>query len=211
MEISSGDRKFALNMVCCVMGLLLAGHARADVIFNVNSILDQIDDDVSDGQCHTSANTCTLRAAIMQANHVAGQITTRIKLPAGNYVLTRAGVGTNGEATGDLNLTTPMTLDQPIVIEGASAATSVIDANQIDRVMSIAPGRVATLSKIAVRGGMAVSSLGGGINNFGTLTLLDSIVEANTALSGGAGISSEGILDIQRSIIRSNTGGRIQL
>ncbi|MEO7935020.1 MAG: choice-of-anchor Q domain-containing protein [Dokdonella sp.] len=183
-----------------------ASIAHADVIFNVNTVADQIDLDVSDGICQTSTGACSLRAAIMQANHLTGPITTRIKLPAGTYTLTRPVAGGNGEDRGDLNLTSPLSAGQSIVIEGATASTSIIDANQIDRVLSIELDRVVTLSKVTVRGGYRTDMPGGGIFSEGALTLLDSIIEANASDSGGGGVHSKGTLDIRRSILRSNTG-----
>ena len=55
-----------------VLGLvvLAATAARADTEFVVNTSADLIDDNTDDGVCHTSANTCSLRAAVMQANHL---------------------------------------------------------------------------------------------------------------------------------------------
>ena len=186
--------------------LMNASIAHADVIFNVNTVADQIDLDVSDGICQTSTGACSLRAAIMQANHLTGPITTRIRLQAGTYVLTRPAAAPDGEENGDLNLTAPLSAGQVIVIEGVTAASSVINANQIDRVMSIAAGRVATLSRITVRGGYTDNRQGGGIFSHGAVTLLDSIIEANTSFDGGGGIHSDGTMDIRRSIIRSNAG-----
>lgn len=207
LHARSNLRTCTITLVFMVT-LVSASIARADVIFNVNTVADQIDQDVSDGLCQTSSGACSLRAAIMQANHLTGPITTRIRLSAGTYLLTRPVAGANGEDNGDLNLTTPLSAGQAIVIEGETAATSVIDANQIDRVMSIGASRVATLSRLTVRGGYIATGSGGGVyNSFGSaLTLLDSIVEANRTFSGGGGIHSDGTMDIRRSIIRSNTG-----
>jgi CSLREA domain-containing protein len=50
----------------------------ASVTFTVDTIADQLDDDTSDGVCHTSVNTCSLRAAIMQANHLSAPGVTTI-------------------------------------------------------------------------------------------------------------------------------------
>ena len=186
--------------------LMNASIAHADVIFNVNTVADQIDLDVADGICQTSTGACSLRAAIMQANHLTGPIATRIKLPAGNYVLTRPVAGADGEDSGDLNFTAPLGFYQTVVIEGASAATSIIDANLIDRVISIALGRDITLSKVTLRGGFIRDLAGGGIFNEGKLILRDSIVEASKTNTYGGGIASTGTLDIGRSILRSNSG-----
>lgn len=183
------------------LGLLFAGQAHAEVVYNVNSAVDQVDDDVTDGVCHTTANGCTLRAAIMQSNYLSGSFTVRIKVPAGNYAL-NPPVGADGEASGDLNLDAPLSPGLITVIEGASAATTVIDANQLDRVMSIAVNRKVTLSNLTIRGGN--SSDGGGIRSYGPLTLLDSIVENN---AGGTAGGIFGVyMNIQRCIFRYNSG-----
>ena len=50
--------------------------------FTVNSTLDLPDDLTQPGTCHTAANSCTLRAAIMQANR-AGFI---VKRQSGSHV-----------------------------------------------------------------------------------------------------------------------------
>jgi len=42
------------------------------VTFTVNSAVDAIDNNIADGVCNTAGVVCTLRAAIMQANHTAG-------------------------------------------------------------------------------------------------------------------------------------------
>ncbi len=55
-------------MLCVVV--VLVDSASADVVFVVNSVLDPVDDDTGDGVCHTAANTCTLRAAVMQTSEL---------------------------------------------------------------------------------------------------------------------------------------------
>jgi hypothetical protein len=69
---------------------------------NVNTIDDLLDDDTSDGVCHTSADTCSLRAAIMQANRLTVPL-VRINVPAGIYALTRPVTGSDDETSGNLN------------------------------------------------------------------------------------------------------------
>ena len=191
-----------------LFGLMLvnASFAHADMIFNVNTVADQIDQDVSDGICQTSTGACSLRAAIMQANHLTGPITTRIKLPAGHYLLSRPITGFNGEDSGDLNFTVALTAGQSIVIEGVTAATTVIDANQIDSVMSVAFNRFLTLSRVTIRGGFRAQTQTGGIYSEGSLTLLNCIIESNSGNVSPGGITSYGSLRIYESIFRFNTG-----
>jgi CSLREA domain-containing protein len=68
----------------------------------VNSTADLTDDNLADNVCHTSAGSCTLRAAIQQANYSPAADT--ISLPSGTYSLTIGGTGENASATGDLDI-----------------------------------------------------------------------------------------------------------
>ncbi|MEP6511406.1 MAG: hypothetical protein ABJB02_07420, partial [Dokdonella sp.] len=132
----------AMRGVLIGAAMLFAPHVLAVQTFTVNSTLDGIDDDTSDGVCHTAANTCTLRAAVMQANRSSGAGAT-IMLPAGTFILTRPAANGDGEDNGDLNLTAPPSGsgNAVIAIIGAGVARTIIDANQIDRVFHIEPSR----------------------------------------------------------------------
>jgi hypothetical protein len=191
--------------------------ARAEpalVTFNVNSTLDQIDADLTDGLCRTAAGTCTLRAAVMQANTISGQ-GTQINLPAGTYTLTRPATAANGPDTGDLNLTTPANGNPVITISGAGAATTIIDANGLDRVLAIAAGRTATFSGLTVRNGFHHNpggrAEGGGIYNTGELALEKVAIRDNTASGGsrgtGGGVYNFGILTVVGSTFSGNEAG----
>ncbi|MGB4858717.1 MAG: hypothetical protein WBP11_05260, partial [Dokdonella sp.] len=192
--------------VWVLAGLLAAGTAQADVTFNVNTVVDLADDNTSDGLCHTSTNTCSLRAAVMQANHWSNPEYAIINLPAGVYLLSIPVPfgAVDDEAVGDLNLTTALIAGQRIVILGQSAASTIIDANHVGSVFAIAQGRPATISNVTIRGGNSLFS-GGGIRNEGDLTLFRSTVENNTAHTGGGGIDNfQGALLVKSSTIRSN-------
>jgi hypothetical protein len=188
-----------------VPAILTVTPAGPGVNFNVNTIDDRLDDDTGDGVCHTSVNTCSLRAAIMQANHLTVPL-TRINVPAGIYTLTRPPTGTDDESSGNLNLSTPIVAAATIVISGAGAGTTVIDANQIDSAMEIETGRIVTLRGITLRNGRtAPSRSGGGIFNLGSLTLSECVIEGGRTNGAGGGIANSGTLQVIRSTIRSNT------
>ena len=196
--------KISLRVALYASAWSAIGIAHADALFSVDTLADQVDDDVGDGQCHTSANRCSLRAAIMQANHLGEPGLTIIQLPAGTYTLTRAPSGTNGEDNGDLNLAAPAAAGQTLSLIGAGAASTIIDANHLDRVLAIETGRTARISGVTIRNGTrAGNSLGGGIFNRGSLTITDSVIEGNRADEGG-GIDSSGILTMARCTVRSN-------
>lgn len=153
-------------LVSCILwlGPINVFAVDATVTFTVNATADQIDDDTSDGLCHTSANTCSLRAAVMQANHLSTNGEVEINLPPGIYRLTLAPVGSNGEASGDLNFTTPPNSTQRISILGTNPSITVIDANHTDRAISVAAGGNAGIGRLTVRNGndSSVGGVGGG-------------------------------------------------
>ena len=105
------------HLAALVFGpLLAAGSGQAAPTFTVNNTFDAPGADtlgasLTDGVCETQHGNgiCTLRAAIMEANHVAGSGAT-IVLPAGKYSLTLGPSQTDGEESGDLNLLAPMTV-----------------------------------------------------------------------------------------------------
>jgi hypothetical protein len=196
-------------MAVALLALVMLAAPRAlaspsTVTFTVDTIGDRLDDDTSDGVCHTSVNTCSLRAAIMQANHLNAPGVTTIIVPAGTYTLTRPLSGANGEDNGDLNLTAPLSPNQSIIINGAGAASTIIDANQIDRVFRIESGRTASIGGVTIRNGFSPLSDGGGIWNHGSLTVSNSTISGNHAIRGG-GIYDEQSLTVLNSIIRQNT------
>jgi CSLREA domain-containing protein len=99
--------------------------------FTVNSPSDVVDADPGDGKCETAPGNgvCTLRAAIMEANHASGA-TIYFSLPGVvTYALTIPPGGMGDETTGDLNITNTMT------IVGNGAAKTIIDGNGTDRVL----------------------------------------------------------------------------
>ena len=226
-------RPFVLALVFATAlpgaALLVPVPAQAQPVFLVNSVLDQIDDDINDGVCHTAANTCTLRAAIMQANRATG-VGATIVLPAGNYVLTRPQAGSDDDTSSDLNLATPISGAPLITIAGAGASMTIIDANQIDGVLRVEPQRTAVISGVTIQGGYGSAHDGGGIDNEGALTIdhvrvtqnhaallgggiynasslvvRDSTIDFNTAPGPGGGLFNEATADIRRSLFAFDT------
>lgn len=185
---------------------LVSSTVLADSTYIVNTTADVIDDNTDDGICHTSANTCSLRAAIMQANHlVAGSVA--IRLPAGTFRLTRPVNGVDGEDNGDLNLTQSNTAGQFISVVGAGSTLTVIDGNQIDGVFRIDPGRSAGIASLTVRNGLTRAGQpgGGAILNHGSLVVVDCLIENNSTNGGGGGIYNDSLLNVVGSMIVGNT------
>ncbi len=111
--------------------------------FTVDTTTDAVDTVAGDGVCATAGGACSLRAAVQEANALAGADT--IDLPAGTYVLTLGGGAEDAAASGDLDVTEPLTID------GAGVGVSIIDGNDASRV--IEASAPITLSGVTIRHG----------------------------------------------------------
>lgn len=172
--------------------LLIAMQVRADSVFNVTTTDDLIDDNIGDGICHTSANNCSLRAAVTQANALSGAGTAVIEVPAEVYELSLG----NGLYLG--NGANP---NRSTIVSGAGATSTIIDADQLGNI-AIDSRHTVILKNLTIRNGHA--NFGGGIDNSGMLTLIGCVIEDNQATDEGGGIGSIGVLNVLKSTIRSN-------
>ena len=197
--------------------------------FIVTSTSDAVDAHPGDGACDTGSGTCTLRAAVQEANARLGA--QHVILPPGTYTLTIPGQGETLAATGDLNL------NDTVDIIGHDASDTIIDGGGLDRVFQVNAN--ATISDITIQhgtgffgGGVWVTAnnaltlqrsvvvnnttgavvddnhSGGGIGNNGTLTLTDCVVSGNSAGGHGGGIFSNAIVTISGSEISDNNAGK---
>ena len=87
-----------------------------------------------------------------------------------------------------------------------SAAGVTVDAGDSSRVFQIDFGVTASISGLTIRNGNADD--GGGLLNFGTLTLTDCTVSGSSASVMGGGIMSTGTLTLTDSTVSDNTAGR---
>jgi hypothetical protein len=176
----------------------------------------------------------SLRDAVLQFNADTGTADDIIQLEAGTYSLTIRNVNGRHETaglTGDLNLNQT---SHRWIIQGAGPST-IIDASQLqDRVFQIVnPGTQVMFQDLVIQGGLAqdngadgaqagtTDALGGGIlNNGGTVTLDQVVVQNNVARAGdapttgynargGGFYSTGGALTLARAALANNqaTGG----
>jgi len=217
---AAGRCPCALVLVLVAAALPSAAGAAA---FNVNDTADAVDASPGDGVCASAGGTCTLRAAIQEAN--AGPGADTVSVPAGTYVLSIAG-SDDSAAAGDLDVTDPLT------IVGAGARTTIIDANGIDRAVHAIASNGLTISGVTLRNGLAASNTdgggiesgtgalrltdvavvnnaatrdGGGLNkSLGTLVMTDVTLSGNSAVNGGAVAHQAGNLDMTNVTVSGN-------
>ena len=161
------------------------------VTFTVNTLADTVDVAPGDGNAVDAGGNTSLRAAIQEANETTNAHVV-IVLGSNTYTLTRAGVGEDQAATGDLDITNT---ERSITIRGASGGGTTIDANSVDRAFEILPDANLTLEDLSITNGranFATSKLGGAIYNAGTLNGYVLTLNNNEADGDGGAIFTTG-------------------
>ena len=187
---------FTKGLHLLVVTALLAGLAlglgpppvaHADT-FTVNDTGDAGDNNPGDGTCATAGGVCTLRAAIEEANALAGD-------------------AINFSVTGTITLGgTELDIDSNITITGPGADQLTVNGNEASRVFYIESGTVA-ISGLTIADGDAGTGDGGGIWNDGDLTLTNCTVSGNEADDDGGGIYNEEDLTLTNCTVSGNEAG----
>jgi hypothetical protein len=179
-------------------GLETLEDRTAPAAFNVTTFADTIEA-ARDGSGRDANGNISLRSAIMASNDTGGSNT--INLPAGMFLLTISPDRMNDDASGDLNIGRGL-VQNNLTIAGDSAATTIIDGNNLDRVFDVGFFCTATLSNLTIRNGKGI--FGGAVSNAGHATLLNDIIMSNAA-SQGAGVFSGGTLMMSDCTLEGNT------
>lgn len=171
-----GRNSFSLLFVFLILVLAFtAGSAQADT-FTVDSTYDDVDDSVDGLACYSAlAGGCTLRAAIQEANFLAGD--DIIMLSEGTYAL----------SIGQLDINSNITIIGADNLSNTTDEGSIIDGNALDRVILVSSGTV-NISKVTITNGNT-AGFGGGIFNSGSLILSESTINDNASIFG-AGIAN---------------------
>ncbi|MEZ4714887.1 MAG: hypothetical protein R2851_02175 [Caldilineaceae bacterium] len=180
--------------------------------FVVDSYDDVTDLTPGDGLCRTRLETCTLRAAVQEANALAGP--QSIALATGVYLLNPPVTGPaptvepspdDNAVDGDLDIT------DDVAIYGLSAQDTVIHGNNYDRVVQVIGDVRVTLEDLLLTGGTPMAPFqpggqGGGLyNDGGTVTLRRVTVIGNRAGNGAGLFNAAGSLLIDQSTVMGNT------
>ncbi len=228
------SRSVALRLIMALLWVIgcafpIPAYAQGQSSFTL--IVDTTVDDNSPAfqGCTTAPNDCSLRGAISKANADTANTYT-VKLSASTYSLTLSGTNENNNATGDLDIFGNLTL------VGEGADSTIINGNQMDRVIHITGPVTVEISSLKITGGKTVGFIynastlgsedGGGIYVEGSIfqdlannpvvTLRNLSVTANStgsnytggASGDGGGISSIfSTVTIVNSTISSNQTG----
>jgi len=119
----------------------------------------------------------SLRDAVARANAHAG---------ADVIVFDDGLTGTIALTGGQLDLT------DDVKINGPGADKLTVSGGNASRVFKVEAGETVEISGVTLAGGNAVRGNGGGIDNFGALTVSDSVFSGNVATIGGGGLTNEG-------------------
>src|SRR5262249_32765221 len=112
----------------------------------------------------------SLRATLAQANTHAGA----------DIIVFQPGLtGTIALTGGQLDVTDDLKINGP----GADPLT--VSGNHLSRVFTVESGLTVSLSGLTIAGGNAGTSNGGGLDNFGALTVSNVIFSGNAATNGG--------------------------
>jgi CSLREA domain-containing protein len=181
--------------------------------FTVNTTNDAIDANPGNSICADATGNCSLRAAIQEANALAGADT--IILPDGLYTLT-------------LGSTLP-TVTTTMTINGSEASSTIIEASTCDpvtlpdnctpanyRVLNVSDTGNLTIDNVTIRHGQCPDQCippigggegGGGIKSFGSLTVTNSLITNNSSPNTGGGIYGRGTTQILNSTFTNNKAG----
>jgi CSLREA domain-containing protein len=188
------------------------------VTFTVNTTLDTVDAVPGNGVCLDSSGFCSLRAAIIENNHLPLAANTLI-LPAGTYTLTipNSTIGSD-EEKGDLNFSNRL-----LTIIGSNARTTIIqagtikstngtDGNGIDRIFNLTgnPSLITQngldIQNVTLRNGK--QTVAGAINLVSTTVYLTNVTMTDNFANNGSGIQCalKGQVTIRNSTLTSNIG-----
>jgi len=171
-----------LTLVSCV-----ASIPAAAATFVVDDSRDLVDVAPGDGVCATAFGTCSLRAAVMEANRRPGydDPADEIRLPPGLYRLTIPPISRSFPSADSGALYFGQS--QPLDLFGESPATTIIEQTVADRVIRVGGAPATTIRGITVTGGNTMDGGAGISNDLGFLTLDNVTIAGNSTYGEGCG------------------------
>lgn len=190
-------------LVCGLLAFSIPGHA---LEFIVDETLDTVDVNPGDGVCADTVGMCSIRAAVLESNALAGADTVRIG--SAKYMLSRAGIDEDAASTGDLDVT------DDLDIIGTGSTQTRIDAGGLDAVIDLRTSSTISvrIEGLTLQGGSSAmhsasrKSAGMRVAAGVALDLLDVTIRDNrmTTFGGGAAIENAGCIHGEQVRILDN-------
>jgi hypothetical protein len=222
--------KLSILSVCLLAFLFTFSTQTFAASFVVNNNGDTNDANTADNLCLDALGNCTLRAAIQQANALAGDdtITFALATPA-TINLTIGELLINSNITiigaGARNLTVQRSTEvgttkfrifnifgnagTTVAISNITIANgNIAEAGSVGGGISIAPNNTLNLTNVSLKNNSA--DFGGGVASGGMLNVSNSTISNNIAIQGG-GIRVDGssVTNISNSTISDNTASTV--
>ena len=212
LHAATGRRRRLLPLVAVLVGgATITGlppfsdnTVSAATTLTVDDTADRVDANVGSQGCRTTTGTCTLRAAIQEANANPGPDVIHV-LP-GTYPIEIAPVNENAANVGDFEILDPVTIEKApgylgdVIVDGGTPLPSApIIARGLDRLFEIHPGAGdVTFRNLTLQNGFSPEA-GGAIQNwsFGKLTLDGVTVKDNYAEKAGGGLNQADLNDYE--------------
>jgi len=180
-----------------VAALALRAGVAANPTIVVNSAADVHDANPGDGVCETASGNgiCTLRAAIEEANALAGADTIAFSSSLPNPAIFSISLGS-----------LPVSTD--LTINGGGAGSTIIDGSGFTSgIFSISGPSTVTISGVTIQNGVNSSGLkrGGAIYVSATLNLSNVVISHNSADSGGGIFASGGSVTLDHCTVTNNS------
>lgn len=194
--------RFLASLAVVIATASLGAAAFAAPTFVVNSFSDAATTaSTADGICETAPGSgiCTLRAAVQEANAIAGGGAT-IRIPAGVLSIEIPGAVAVGAATGAIDV------GQGMTIEGDGPSSSIVDGNGLGAIFWVSALGPVTIRNLTLRnGGRAEHDADGVLVNYTDL-LLDNVwvTDTDECVNYGA-VSSQGNLTLRNCVVRNIT------
>lgn len=184
--------------------------------FTVMTTIDEHDESPGDSVCLGASGSCSLRAAVEEANALVGS--DDITVPAGDYALSLSRP--------DWDVAQPLSIMTDMVIRGGGAGTTTLSGDRDAAVFLVSSANAVEISDMTIRDGQPgiwlmngnlslrrvwltgnVGVSGGALANSGDLVVADSTISGNDAQFGAAIYSYiANSLTVVNSTISGNTG-----
>ncbi len=194
--------------------------------------VDTLSDSVLKKACTASPDDCNLRGAIQFANETAAGSEVYINIPAGTYYIMQFGIKEDFNISGDFDIRertitlhgagiSQTILDGQTIDRVLDIQNGTVTIENLKITQGVAPAsnygggairnyNLSTLKihNVLIEGnsveGNGYSDLGGGISNYGVMTIEDTTITANSACFGGGVFSRNDTLNIRDSEISNN-------